>query len=49
MGLFSKIFRKEIKDSGVLTQQVPSKLMGTETVSTSNVSDMAKSKENLNK
>ena len=49
MGLFSKIFRKEIKDSGVLTQQVPSKLMGTETVSTSNVIDMSKSKENLNK
>lgn len=49
MGLFSKIFRKEIKDSGVVTQQVPSKIMGTETVSTSNVIDMSKSKENLNK
>lgn len=49
MGLFSKIFGRETKDSGVATQQVSPKTMGTETVCTSNVIDMSKSKENLNK
>lgn len=49
MGLFSKIFGKETKDSDVVTQQVSPEIMETETVSTSNVIDMSKSKENLNK
>lgn len=42
MGLFSKIFGREVKDTDVVTQQ-------TVPVSTSNVIDMSKSKENLNK
>lgn len=49
MGLFSKIFGKGTKDSDVAIQQVSPKTMGTETVCTSNVIDMSKSKENLNK
>ena len=42
MGLFSKIFGREVKDTDVVTPQ-------TVPASTSNVIDMSKSKENLNK